>query len=66
MDEIRIEGLRFFAYHGVYEKEKRKGQEFIINAVLYTDTRKAGLKDDLNLSTDYSKVCETIKNVVTH
>jgi dihydroneopterin aldolase/2-amino-4-hydroxy-6-hydroxymethyldihydropteridine diphosphokinase len=65
MDEIRIEGLRFFAYHGVYEKEKRKGQEFIINAVLYTDTRKAGLKDDLNLSTDYSKVCETIKNVVT-
>ena len=25
MDEIRIENLEVYAYHGVYEKEKEKG-----------------------------------------
>ncbi|MDR2043065.1 MAG: 2-amino-4-hydroxy-6-hydroxymethyldihydropteridine diphosphokinase [Clostridium sp.] len=59
-DEIRIEGLQVFACHGVYPEEREKGQNFMVNAVLYTDTRRAGLEDALEHSTDYGAVCHFI------
>ncbi|MGN1148126.1 MAG: 2-amino-4-hydroxy-6-hydroxymethyldihydropteridine diphosphokinase [Lachnospiraceae bacterium] len=55
-DEIRIENLEVFAHHGVFPEEKEQGQHFYVNAVLYTDLRPAGLKDDLSLSTHYGEV----------
>lgn len=57
MDEIRVSGLRIRANHGVYPEETRLGQDFYVNAVLYTDTRPAGLTDNLTLSTHYGEVC---------
>ena len=57
MDEIRIRDLKIYAYHGVYAQENETGQDFYVNAVLYTDTREAGRKDALALSTDYGEVC---------
>lgn len=56
-DEIRIEMLEVYAYHGVFPEEKRQGQSFVINAVLYTDTQKAAQTDRLDQSTDYGDVC---------
>jgi len=56
-DEIHIDRLEVYAYHGVFPIERRKGQTFVINAVLYTDTRKPGLSDRLEQSTDYGDVC---------
>ena len=50
MDEIKIENLRVYAHDGVYREENEKGQNFYINAILETDTRKAGILDDLGLS----------------
>lgn len=60
MDEIRIDNLEVYAYHGVYPEENEQGQEFYVNVVLYADTRQAGLKDDLELSTNYGEVCHFI------
>ncbi len=60
MDEIRIDNLEVYAYHGVYPEENERGQEFYVNAILYTDTRAAGLADDLGLSTNYGEVCHFI------
>ena len=42
MDKIQIQGLEIFANHGVFPEENVLGQKFVINAVLYTDTRKSG------------------------
>ena len=56
-DEIRIEMLEVYAYHGVFPEEKRQGQSFVINAVLHTDIRKAAQTDRLDQSTDYGDVC---------
>lgn len=60
MDEIRIDNLEVYAYHGVFPEENEKGQPFFVNAILYTDTRAAGLADELTLSTHYGEVCHTI------
>jgi len=57
MGQIRIKNLRIFAYHGVYEQEKEQGQEFRVNAVLYTDTEKAGKSDDIADAVDYGAAC---------
>ncbi len=65
MDEIRIENLEIFANHGVFAEEKREGQYFYVNAVLYTDLRPAGLKDDLTLSTHYGEVALLIQKKLT-
>ena len=62
MDQIRIENLKVFAYHGVYESEREKGQNFFINATLYTDLKDAAAEDDVELTTDYASVCQTIKD----
>ena len=56
MDKIIIENLNLYAHHGVYQEETEKGQNFYLHVGLETDTRKAGLLDDLELSTDYGEV----------
>jgi len=53
-DRIELRGLRVFARHGVLEEERRSGQEFVIDAVLWLDTRPAAAGDDLSKTVDYS------------
>ena len=60
MDEIRIDNLEVYAFHGVYPEEKEKGQKFFVNAILYLNTRTAGIADDLSLSVDYGAVCHKL------
>lgn len=57
MDQIIVEDLQVYAYHGVYQKENEEGQDFYVSVTLDTDTRDAGLADDLELSTNYGEVC---------
>lgn len=60
MDEIRIDNLEVYAYHGVYPEEKEKGQRFYVNATLFLNLRPAGISDELALSVDYGAVCHKI------
>ncbi len=60
MDEIRIDNLEVYAYHGVFPEENEKGQPFFVNMVLYCDTREAGKQDELTLSTHYGEVCHLV------
>lgn len=62
MDKIYIKNLEVFANHGVFPEETALGQKFLLSAVLYTDTRKAGLTDDLSASIHYGEVSMMMKN----
>ena len=64
MDEIRISNLEVFCHHGVYEEENTLGQKFLVSAVLYTDTRRAGKTDSLEYSIHYGDVCHEIKRIM--
>ena len=64
-DEIRIEELQIFAHHGVFDFETENGQNFYVNATLYTDTKKAGKTDELTDSTNYGEVCQFITKFLT-
>ena len=61
MDKIYIKNLEVFARHGVFPEENALGQKFLISAVLYTDTRKAGMTDDLTASIHYGEVSQMMK-----
>ena len=54
-DRIKITDLEVFANHGVFPEENKLGQKFLVSAVLYTDTRKAGKTDDLTASIHYGE-----------
>lgn len=60
MDEIRIDNLEVYAYHGVFPEENEKGQPFFVNMVLYGDLHEAGKQDELTLSTHYGEVCHLV------
>lgn len=64
MDEIRIDNLEVYGGHGVHSEEKRTGQPFFVNAVLYTDTRQAGETDELTHTTHYGEVCRLIHKLL--
>ncbi len=64
-DQIIVEDLQIYAHHGVYRQENEKGQNFYIGAVLDTDTRAAGMADDLGLSTNYGVVCRFLHTFLT-
>ena len=64
-DFIYIENLKIFAHHGVYEKEKQEGQEFMISAKIYLDTTAAGYSDDLTKTVNYGELSTFIKDTFT-
>lgn len=64
-DEIRIRELQIFAHHGVFDFETKNGQNFYVNAILYTDTKKAGKTDELSDSTNYGEVCQFLHEFLT-
>lgn len=65
MDQIIVEDLQVYAYHGVYPQENEKGQNFYVSAALDTDTRAAGMADELELSTNYGDVCRFLHRFLT-
>lgn len=64
MDEITLTGLRVFGRHGVYEEERRVGQDFVIDFTLYTDTRPAAASDDVTHTVHYGEAAERVAEIV--
>ena len=64
-DRISLLGLRAFGRHGVLSHERRDGQEFVVDAVLWLDTSAAAAADDLTLTVDYAAVASRLAAVVS-
>lgn len=60
MDKIIIKNLEVFANHGVFPEENVLGQKFVLSAVLFADTRTAGMTDALEYSIHYGEVSQYI------
>ena len=61
LDRISLEGLRVFGSSMVCgSTSSADGQEFIIDAVLWLDTRAAAADDDLSLTVDYGAVADRL------
>ncbi len=63
-DEILLEGLQFYAFHGVNPEERTQGQRFLIDVTLDADLRAAGQTDNLTRTISYSAVYKRVKAIV--
>jgi dihydroneopterin aldolase len=63
-DRIALRGLQVRGHHGVFEHERRNGQDFVLDLVLDVDLAKAGASDDLADTVDYGALAEGAAAVV--
>ena len=62
-DVILLEGLAFYAHHGVYEEEKALGQRYEVDVEMKGDFSEAATSDAL-CGVNYAEVYSSVKEVV--
>ena len=60
MDTIMIRGLRVYAYHGVKEEEKHKGQPFVLDIDVKAELKAACESDNVDDTINYSDVTKCV------
>ena len=63
-DRIELRGLRVRGHHGVFEHERRDGQDFLVDLVLWTDFTAAAASDDLADTVDYGELALHARDIV--
>jgi len=63
-DEIFLEGVRLYGFHGVHAEEQKLGQRFIVDLRVACDLSEAGQSDRLEATVSYSALYRVIKEIV--
>lgn len=64
MDKIKLKGLTFYGYHGLFPEENKLGQRFEVDIELFLPLEKAGQSDEMKDSVDYGMVYEITEEIV--
>lgn len=59
--KISLNKLIFYAYHGVYEEERKIGNEFHVSLSVFTDYNDDIKKDDIESTISYADLYEIVK-----
>jgi len=62
---VEVRGLRVYAYHGVRDFERERGQPFVIDVWLRCRPSPAGQTDHLEDAVNYSAVCDRVAELAT-
>ncbi|HVX30855.1 MAG TPA: dihydroneopterin aldolase [Nitrolancea sp.] len=63
-DQIFLEGMIFYGYHGVHAEEQRLGQRFVIDLHVDCDLEAAGRSDDPADTVSYSDLFRVTRAIV--
>lgn len=63
-DRLTVSGVRCWGHHGVFDHERRDGQDFVIDLTLGLDTGPAAASDDLHDTVDYGNLVARVKAAV--
>lgn len=63
-DRIELRGLTVRGHHGVFEFEKRDGQDFVVDLVVHMDLAAAAASDDLTKTAHYGELAEAAAAVI--
>ena len=64
MDRIELRGLRVRGHHGVFEHERRDGQDFVVDITVWMDLTVAARSDDLADTLDYGALAQRAVAIV--
>ncbi|CDQ47192.1 dihydroneopterin aldolase [Mycolicibacterium neoaurum] len=59
-DRIELRGLTVRGHHGVFDHERRDGQDFIVDITVWVDLAAAAASDDLADTVDYGGLAADI------
>lgn len=63
-DRIELRGLRVRGNHGVYEHERRDGQDFVVDITVWMDLTAAAASDDLAQTLHYGELAQRAAAIV--
>ncbi|MCT9819207.1 dihydroneopterin aldolase [Microbacterium sp. W1N] len=63
-DTISIAGIRATGFHGVYDHERRDGQQFVADLVLELPLARAAATDDVADTVHYGEVAEQVAAIL--
>jgi dihydroneopterin aldolase len=63
-DQIALTGLRVRGHHGVFDFERRDGQDFVVDVVLELSTAAAAKSDALEDTVHYGELAQRLADVV--
>jgi dihydroneopterin aldolase len=63
-DRIALTGLRVRGFHGVFDHERRDGQDFVIDVTLWLDLSTAVATDDLTTTVHYGELAQLAAGIV--
>ena len=63
-DHIELRGLRVRGHHGVYEHERRDGQDFVVDVTVWLDLGPAAASDDLARTLNYGELAQRAAAIV--
>lgn len=61
MQQVSLERLEFFAYHGFYKAERQKGNRFEVDITVDLDFSKASQRDSIHGTVNYQTLYEIVK-----
>ena len=64
-DRIVLTGLRVGGHHGVFDHERRDGQDFVVDLTVWADLAPAGRSDKLADTLDYGALAQDAADVVS-
>ncbi|SEC60587.1 dihydroneopterin aldolase [Rhodococcus koreensis] len=63
-DRIELRGLKVRGNHGVFDHEKRDGQDFYVDITVWMDLAPAAASDDLGDTLDYGGLAERAAAII--
>lgn len=63
-DRIELRGLQVRGNHGVYDHERRDGQDFVVDLTVWLDLAAAAASDDLTDTVDYGGLAQRAAGIV--
>jgi 7,8-dihydroneopterin aldolase/epimerase/oxygenase len=63
-DRIVLTGLRVRGHHGVFDHEKRDGQDFLVDLTVWADLSRAARSDSLADTLDYGALAGLVAGLV--
>ena len=63
-DRIELRGLTVRGHHGVFEHERRGGQDFVVDIIVWVDLAAAAESDDLADTLDYGVLAQRAADII--
>jgi 7,8-dihydroneopterin aldolase/epimerase/oxygenase len=64
-DQIVLTGIHGFGYHGLFEQERKDGQDFFVDLTLAVDLQAASQSDAIADTVNYAEITDLVVEEIT-